>query len=347
MASNPSHRQPDFENTILKVLQGKRPVRATLFELFLSPGHQQRLAQIPCPGDTPTDQLRVTVSAMAHAGYDYASTHASQLWFKRKTMTQRSTRCLNDNVEIWDWESFENFVWPDMRAQDYSRLEKIRPYLPEGMKLMVMGPGGVLENVIKLVGYDNLCIMLHEEPELAKAVFDNVGARLVEYYDNSVGYDTVGMVCSNDDWGFNTQTFLSPAMMREYLFPWHRRIVEIARKYGKPILLHSCGNYTEIIDDVIELGYNARHSYEDNILPVEQAYEDLHDRIAVLGGIDIHFLTTKTPEEISGRCRQMLERTWDRGGYALGSGNSIADFIPAENYTAMLSAAHEFNGSGA
>ena len=335
-------RKPDFENNILKVLRSERPARATLFELFLSPNHLQRMAYMANDGHVPEDYLRTVVSAMAYAGYDYASTHASQLWFKRKAMTQRNTRCLNDNVEIWDWESFENFVWPDMRDQDYSRLENIRPYLPEGMKLMVMGPGGVLENVIKLVGYDNLCIMLYEEPELARAVFDNVGSRLVEYYDNSVGYDTVGMVCSNDDWGFNTQTFLSPAMMREYLLPWHRRIVEVARKYKKPILLHSCGNYSEIIGDVIDLGYNARHSYEDNIIPVEEAYEELHERIAVLGGIDIHYLSTKTPEEIALRCRRMLEQVGDRGGYALGSGNSIADFIPAENYDAMLRAAHDF-----
>ena len=338
------HRKPDFEGNMAKVLRGERPDRATLFELFLSPKHLERMAYMACDGNVPEDYLRRTVSAMAYAGYDYASTHASQLWFKHKATTQHNTRCLNDNVEIWDWESFENFVWPDMRAQDYPRLEKIRPYLPEGMKLMVMGPGGVLENVIKLVGYDNLCIMVYEEPELARAVFDNVGSRLVEYYDSSVGYDTVGMVCSNDDWGFNTQTFLSPAMMREYLLPWHRRIVEVARKYKKPILLHSCGNYAEIIDDVIDLGYNARHSYEDNIVPVEEAYESLHGRIAVLGGIDIHFLASESPEEIIRRCRAMLERTKERGGYALGSGNSIADFIPAENYDAMLRAAMEFDG---
>jgi uroporphyrinogen decarboxylase len=99
-----------------------------------------------------------------------------------------------------------------------------------------------------------------------------------------------------------------------------------------------------VIDDIIDdLGYDARHSYEDNIIPVERAYEDLHDRIAVLGGIDIHFLATATPEEIYRRCRLMLERTSERGGYALGSGNSIADFVPNENLLAMISAAHDFS----
>ena len=40
----------------------------------------------------------------------------------------------------------------------------------------------------------------------------------------------------------------------------------------------------------------------------------------------------------------MPERTWERGGYALGGGNSIPDYIPEENYIAMLRVAHEFNG---
>ncbi|MBR7185401.1 MAG: hypothetical protein IKD37_07315 [Clostridia bacterium] len=339
------NRQPDFENNLLKVLKGERPERATLFELFLSKKWYERLSQIPYPGDTFLDQLRLTVSAMAHAGYDYATCNASPMVFVNP-LAQKKTASLNASSIIYDWESFEKFDWPDMDHQDYSVLEKIKPYLPEGMKLMVKGPGGgLLEIVIKLVGYDNLCFMLYEDPELAKAIFDNVGSRLVSYYDNAASADTVGFISSNDDWGFNTQTFLSPDMMREYLFPWHKRIVETAHKYGKPILLHSCGNYAEIIDDVIEdMHFDARHSYEDNIVPVEEAYESLHGRIAVLGGIDIDYLTTKTPEEVERRCRLMLERTWERGGYALGSGNSIPTSVPVENYMAMLRVAHEFKG---
>ena len=153
------------------------------------------------------------------------------------------------------------------------------------------------------------------------------------------------MISSNDDWGFNTQTFLSPEMMRNYLFPWHKKIVETVHKHGKPVLLHSCGNYSEVIEDIIEdMHYDARHSYEDNIIPVEEAYESLQGRIAVLGGIDINFLVKKSPEEIAERCRRLLERSWERGGYALGSGNSIPDYIPVENYMAMLRTAHEFQG---
>ncbi|MBE6593239.1 MAG: hypothetical protein E7642_04515 [Ruminococcaceae bacterium] len=337
-------RQPDFDNNLLKILNGGRPDRATIFELFFSGKHINYLSQIECPGNTPTDQLRVTISAMTSAGYDHAACYASQITFKGMERERNKTMSLNGHSIIYDYESFEKYIWPDMSEQDYSRLEKIKPYLPEGMKLIVLGPGGVIENAMKLVGYDNLCFMLYEEPDLVKEIFDNIGSRLVEYYENAAGADTVGAIASNDDWGFNTQTFLSPEDMRKYVFPWHKRIVEAAHKHGKPALLHSCGYYNDIIGDIInDMQYDGRHSYEDNITPVEQAYEDLNGKIAILGGIDINFLATRSPSEVYERCRLMLERTWDRGGYALGSGNSIADYIPIENYVAMIRSAHEFS----
>jgi len=118
--------------------------------------------------------------------------------------------------------------------------------------------------------------------------------------------------------------------------------VEVAHRHNKPCILHSCGYFGEIIEDVIEdMGFDGRHSYEDNIMPVEEAYEKYHDRIAVMGGIDVDFLTTRTPEEVYARAKAMVERSADRGGYVLGSGNSIPDYIPLKNYLAMTRAAME------
>jgi uroporphyrinogen decarboxylase len=80
---------------------------------------------------------------------------------------------------------------------------------------------------------------------------------------------------------------------------------------------------------------------EDEIKPVEEAYEEYGDRIAVLGGIDLDFVCQKTPEEIYRRSKEMLERAESRGGYALGTGNSVPDYVPVENYCALLKAGLE------
>ena len=70
----------------------------------------------------------------------------------------------------------------------------------------------------------------------------------------------------------------------------------------------------------------------------EEPYEAWHNDIAVIGGIDVNFLSQRTPEEIYARSRAMVERTADRGGYMLGSGNSIPEYISLENYFAMMRA---------
>ena len=102
----------------------------------------------------------------------------------------------------------------------------------------------------------------------------------------------------------------------------------------------SCGNIEAVMDEMIdETGYDAKHSFEDEIIPIEEYYEKWQDRIALLGGIDVDFLSRATPEQVFERSRAMVERSRDRGGYALGSGNSIPDYVPVENYHAMLKAA--------
>ena len=335
---------PDFENNLRKVLQGGQPKRATLFELLISETHLEALAGHKAEGNDLLSRLRLRVEAMAAGGYDYAMTHASPFRFVKVPRHKKQSASLNDGAVITDRASFESFDWPDPTDFDTSHLEKIRPCLPEGMKLMVMGPDGVLETVIRLMGYDNLCLLLYDDPALVEAVFEEVGSRFVKYYELAAEHDTVGILCSNDDWGFHSQTFLSTEDMRRLVFPWHKKIVQVAHRHGLPCILHSCGNYTKVIEDVInDMGYDARHSYEDKIVPVERAYEELHGRIAVLGGIDVHFLTTKTPEEVYTRARNMLLQVGDRGGYALGSGNSIAPYVPVRNYLALLQAAKDTN----
>jgi uroporphyrinogen decarboxylase len=69
------------------------------------------------------------------------------------------------------------------------------------------------------------------------------------------------------------------------------------------------------------------------------AYERWGERIAILGGIDLDFVCRSTPAEVHARSRAMLERSATRGGYALGTGNSVPEYVPVENYFAMITAA--------
>ena len=332
-------RKPDFNN-LLKVLKNEKPDRFTLFEFFLNRPLYQALAGYERIPTEKNDYIRMLIEAHKNAGYDYTTIQGSDFSFPRLGDHSKQTISINESGGIHDWESFEKYPWPDPNSFDYSRLEKTAEDLPEGMKFIIWGHGGVLENVITLVGYENLCYMLVDEPDLAAELFNAVGSRFVKYYEISAQYDSVGALISNDDWGFNTQTMLSTEDMRKYVIPWHKKIVEVIHAQNKPAILHSCGKPDKVMDDIVdEIGFNAKHSYEDNIIPVEQAYEKWGSRIAILGGIDMDYVCRSTPEEVYNRASAMLERSKVRGGYALGSGNSIPEYVPWENYLAMIAAA--------
>ncbi len=333
-------RQPKFDN-LLRVLSRRAPDRPTLFEFFLNAPLYRRLAGREVVEQT--DALagyRLAIQAYLRAGYDYATVMASEFRFPGGEIEQAKTRSLNQGFVITDRESFEAYEWPDPDDFDYSKLERITQEIPEGMKLIVWGPGGVLENVIALAGYENLCFMIYEDPGLVQELFDAVGSRLVRYYERSAPFGTVGALISNDDWGFKTQTMLSTNDMRKYVFPWHKKIVEVIHSHGKPAILHSCGNMEKVMEDIIEdMGYDGKHSFEDSIQPVEDAYEQYVGRIAILGGIDVDFVCSRSPKEVRERSARMLERTRVRGGYALGTGNSVPEYVPQHKYLAMISAA--------
>jgi uroporphyrinogen decarboxylase len=338
-------REPDFEN-LLKVMRREKPDRPTLYEFIINGKIMQEAVGLDSPA--PNDPLRnqiMRIRAFRKLGYDYVQFPGSPFGFPKSKTQRLKSKSLNEGAVIFDRAGFEAYPWPDPNAFDYSWLGSLAAELPDGMKVIVNSPGGVLENAIELVGFDRLCIMVMEEPELAGEIFDAVGSRMLRYFELSLQFDTVGAIVSNDDWGFKQQTMLAPDQMRRYVFPWHKRIVAAAHAAGRPAFLHSCGNLATVMDDVIDdMRFDAKHSYEDVIMPVEEAYERWGGRIAIFGGMDVDFVCRSTPDQVYRRAKAMLERTQDRGGYALGTGNSVPDYVPTENYLAMIRAATE-NGA--
>lgn len=88
--------------------------------------------------------------------------------------------------------------------------------------------------------------------------------------------------------------------MRRLVFPWHRQIVDAAHAAGKPAVLHSCGHLNPVMDVIIDtIGYDGKHSFEDVIQPVEEAYEQYSKRISIMGGLDLDYCFTGLPASYS------------------------------------------------
>jgi uroporphyrinogen decarboxylase len=340
------NRPPDFEQ-LLKVLRNETPDRPVLFEMSANV-----MAAHQAMGDQWLDDgvefagPRNFINAHRVLGYDYS---VAPVWpyqlttgganGKREKQQNVHSHSLNDTAPIYDEKSFESYDWPMHQECEYERMKELASWIPEGMRLVLRG-GSIQEGLIKLVGFDNLCMMYFENPELIAQIVDRLGHFVLEHYQLALRHDFFGAALHSDDWGFKTQTLMPPDFLRQFIIPWHQRIVDAVHQLGRPMILHSCGQIDAVMEDVINVAqYDAKHSFEDEIIPIEEYYEKWQGRIALLGGIDVDYLCRATAEQVFERSRGMLDRSRECGGYALGSGNSIPEYVPEKKYHAMLKAA--------
>lgn len=203
-----------------------------------------------------------------------------------------------------------------------------------------------MEHACFLMGSENLFVAIYDDEALVVRLFERIGQSLAEIAKRLVQYEKLGIYRFGDDLGYKSATMLSPEMLRKYVFPWQKKVVLEAHKAGKAFILHSCGQLQEVMDDLIDdVGIDAKHSFEDAIMPVTEAKKRWGRRIAILGGVDVDFLCRRTPGEVKNYTLKILEECSKNGGYAIGTGNTVTNYIPVKNYLAMLEAAREFNGN--
>jgi uroporphyrinogen decarboxylase len=121
------------------------------------------------------------------------------------------------------------------------------------------------------------------------------------------------------------------------VFPIYKDIVGAAHAQAKPFILHSCGNLDRVYEDLIaDCGIDAKHSFEETILPVEGFKRQYGDRCTPLGGLDVDFICRHSEDDIRAYTRSKIEQCFSDGYWALGTGNSLTDYMPVANYLAVL-----------
>jgi len=342
--------EPNFDRLLTVLWRRGEPDRVPFIELFHDAEIVEQITGEKLgdysgdPGEYWRQFARRHVAFWHRLGYDCVTAGpAVPMQYKHvladdtagTSRQQRSWQVEGDGL-VANMEDFERYPWPRPEDINYSFLETVAGLLPDGMKIIAT-KSGVLENVMWIMGYTGLALALRDDPPLCQAMFDRVGAQAVGVFEHLADMEAVGALWLGDDMGFNTQTMISPDDLRRYTFPWHKKLAAVAHAKGKPFLLHACGNLEAVMPDLIDdVGIDARHSFEDAILPVTEAKRKYGGRIAVLGGVDVDLLARGTVDEVRARTRRVLEECMPGGGYALGSGNSVANYIKVENFLAML-----------
>jgi len=241
-------------------------------------------------------------------------------------------------VVIRTREDFEKYPWPDESAAiEFRHFERVAKLLPDGVKIVGGVSAGPYEWAARMMGTVGMSYILADDPQLAEMVFAKIGATHHATVRQLATMDAVGALRQGDDLGFKTSTFLRPELLRKHIFPIYKKMVAEAHKNGKPFILHSCGNLREVYDDLIEdCGIDAKHSFEDVILPVDEFKRQYGRRVTPLGGLDVDVICRSSPDDLRAYAREKIEQCFYDGHWALGTGNSLTDYMPVENYITVL-----------
>ena len=344
----------DWQGLIRNVLRKATPKRCHHIELFHDAEVRDAIAErfdlMGGIGRDDADYERwKLIRVCRFCGFDFVRVGVVGMDFHLHRATTEDTAGLSraggrsyqdeHSGPIMSREDFEEFAWPDPHAPEAtSELEWYQEHLPEDM--CIIGSGGFAhfaEFLTWLMGYETLCYALYDDRELVGAI----AGRLTEYFrvilSRMLTFDRVKIIWGSDDMGHKTGLLISPDDTREFFLPGHKLMAEMSHEAGRPYLLHSCGNLADVIDELIDdVEIDAKHSFEDTIEDVREVKHTYGRRIALLGGIDVDFLCRADEEAIRRRVRETLDVCLPGGGYCLGTGNSVANYIPLENYLAMV-----------
>ncbi len=337
--------QPDYRN-ILDVLYNRKPKRLPLYEHLIDVPFIEKILEKELIPEWNSEQdcvqhFREIIKFWKDMTYDAFSYEATIVDILQGhgaifggMLGPIQTR---DDFEKYPFNDIPRIFWETYTPQ----LEALGKALPDGMKAYGGVGNGIFETSQDLVGYEPLCLMQYMDPELFTDIYKKIGdlfvtiwTQMIEQYDDIFVFYRMG-----DDLGYKNSTMLEPSIIKTHIMPQYQKIIDIVHNSGKKFLLHSCGNIFNIMDDLIDLKIDAKHSNEDNIAPFSKWIDLYSDRIGLFGGIDVNTLCLKSYDEV-------FEEVFEKGkeyrakanGYGLGSGNSIAEYIPIEGFYAMVDA---------
>src|SRR5680860_139282 len=341
--------KPDF-NRIITTLKHKEADRVPLAEAAIS---YEIMSQFLGKEVVDSD-IESQVEFWTKAGYDYVGltvgmmqpgkvTEDSAISKMLKSISLRDTAD-QESDESWNLEKksfihddmdFENFPWEEAAKLDYSKFYEVQKYLPEGMKIIALS-GKIFTLTWMLMGFESFCLNLVLNPKLVEKIFERVANIQYEALRKIIKIPNVAAIWAVDDIAFGTGTMISPAALRQYVFPWYKKFGQICHDNNQFFFFHSDGVLWDVLEDFIEIGVDALHPIDPTCFDIEEVKKKVTGRLCIIGNISNEILMNGTPEQVADLTKKRLRVLAPGGGYMIGSGNSVPEWAKLENYKAMI-----------
>jgi uroporphyrinogen decarboxylase len=202
--------------------------------------------------------------------------------------------------------------------------QAVRKYGIEKQRAVFCQIGAVFEGTSGYVGIEShlLGMATHRE-ELAR-FYRRLAEWLCVQAEKviSLGIDVLHI---SDDWGQNDRMLFSPRDWWDLVYPNDKMIVDVGKRLGVPVSLHSDGYITDVLDGVVKMGVDVLHPVQESA-GMDQATvkERYGDRLTIYGGLDItHFLPFADEQNLVLHVKNRMDKLKPGGGFIFCTAHSV------------------------
>lgn len=234
-----------------------------------------------------------------------------------------------------------DFRWPDPR--DHMSVEDCRAALdevPDGYAKMGVLWSAHFQDACAAFGMEDALVAMIEEP----AVFQAVADRILRFYleANAIFYEAargrVDAVLIGNDFGCQTGLMVRPDLLRRFILPGTKRLLDQAHANGIRVIHHSCGAVRDLIPDLIAAGADAIHPIQALAAGMAPGglKADFGGAVSFCGGVDAQELLVRgTPDAVREKVRE-LRRIFPTGLVISPSHEAILPDTPPANIEALF-----------
>jgi uroporphyrinogen-III decarboxylase len=117
-----------------------------------------------------------------------------------------------------------------------------------------------------------------------------------------------------------TPPMLSPALFRELVTPYMRRLIDVIHASGLPAAIHCHGHVREVLPQILETGCDLLEPIEppaQGNISLEELLEQVEGRMSLMGYIQDQELYTAVPGEMARRVERIARIVGGRSGYIM------------------------------
>lgn len=194
---------------------------------------------------------------------------------------------------------------------------------------------GIFAFLRDFIKFEDLMLLFCDEPDLIAEMTAFHGDFLIALWGKALSFGVPDLVYFGEDMAYKNGPMVSPAMVREFIFPQWKRVIDMLKRRGvRHIVFDSDGNVMPVLDMVADAGFTC-------ILPLERTagmdgeiVRERYPTLGMIGGVDK--LNLAKGGDALREEAQKAARLYRTGRYIPSCDHSVPPIVSFENYCKYL-----------